>query len=81
MHSSMDSASIRPHSANTLHRHEVSPTTTLHGNQALGLSDTTQDTSTPVSPTEESPSREQKTILVIDWDGPEDPKNPKKCVG
>jgi hypothetical protein len=37
-----------------------------------------QDTqSTPLSPNDK-PGGEDTSVLVVDWDGPDDPKNPKK---
>lgn len=72
------------HSANTSKRHgsEVSPSTTLHGNHSLDISGpVAQNTSTPIDPHEKSPTDEEATdILMVDWDGPDDPQNPKKYV-
>ena len=64
--------------ANTSEGHGISPTTTLEGNHPPGISRlVAQDIPTPVSPNDK-PGGEDANVLVVDWDGPDDPKNPKK---
>jgi len=53
----------------------VSPAMTLHGNHPPDV--VAQDASMLVSP-KEPPGGEDTNVLVVDWDGPKDPKNPKK---
>ena len=56
----------------------ISPTTTLQENHPPDISHlVAQDSSTPVSPNDKA-GGEDTSVLVIDWDGPDDPKNPKK---
>ena len=57
----------------------ISPTTTLQGNHLPDISrPVAQDAqSTPVSPNDKA-GGEDTSVLVVDWDGPDDPKNPKK---
>jgi hypothetical protein len=57
----------------------ISPSTTLQENHLPDISRVAaQDTqSTPVSPTDK-PDVKDTSVLVVDWDGPDDPKNPKK---
>lgn len=63
---------------NTSERHGISPSTTLQENHPPDISRlVAQDTSTPVSPSDK-PGGEDTSVLVVDWDGPDDHKNPKK---
>ena len=73
----------RPHSADTSERHdELSRTTTLHGHTSLRAPDpAAQGAPAPVVADEKiAANREKADIIVVDWDGPEDPSNPKKYV-
>ena len=56
-------------SANTSEGHGISPTTTLEGNHPPGISRLVA---------QDKPGGEDTSLLVVDWDGPDDPKNPKK---
>ena len=29
---------------------------------------------------DDAPAQQKDTVYVVDWDGPDDPDNPKKCV-
>ena len=60
----------------TSERHgEVSPCTTLHGNHPLDTSGPAQERSSNVK---SPPDEDNTSVLVVDWDGPDDPQNPKK---
>ena len=56
-------------SANTSEGHGISPTTTLEGNHPPGISRLVA---------QDKPGGKDTSLLVVDWDGPDDPKNPKK---
>lgn len=66
-------------SVNISEGHGVSPTSTLHGNQPPDISRLAalEDTPTPVNPSDKQGTEDAST-LVVDWDGPNDPENPKK---
>ena len=68
-------------SADTSTGHGISPSTsctTLQGNHPPDIPRfVVQDSSTPVGPGDKSGGADT-SILVVDWDGPDDPKNPKK---
>lgn len=66
--------------AKTSERHmKVSPSTTLHGNHSLDISGLAQDIPEPISSHGKAPQDgEDTSALVVDWDGPDDPNNPKK---
>lgn len=66
--------------ANTSQRHgEVSPSTTLHEGHPLDILGPAQDISEPISSHGNAPQDgEDTSVLVVDWDGPDDPNNPKK---
>lgn len=58
---------------------EVSPVATLHGNHPPDTSVPMQDITEPIIPNGKLPPDEANaSVLVIGWDGPDDPKNPKK---
>lgn len=55
----------------------ISPTATLRMNHPPD--NITQGASTPVSPNEKTSGDDiTSSVLVVDWDGPDDSKNPKK---
>lgn len=70
----MDELNGRPSFASPSERHgDVSETSTIHGNHP------SDDAWTPNRPDEgSSPERGDAGVLVIDWDGPDDPNDPKK---
>ncbi|KIJ60514.1 hypothetical protein HYDPIDRAFT_117017 [Hydnomerulius pinastri MD-312] len=61
---------------------ETSPTTTLYGNHAVGHSGPPGEglSNKPTGPKGSSPpvGRTDTDVLIVDWDGPDDPQNPKK---
>jgi len=69
--------SRRLSSAYTSERQGIFPATTLHVNHPPDS--IAQGASTPVSPNEKTGGdNTTSSVLVVGWDGPEDPKNPKK---
>lgn len=68
----MDELNDRPSFASPFERHgDVSATSTIHCQST--------DAWTPNRPDGgSSPDREDTSVLVIDWDGPDDPNDPKK---
>ena len=71
---------LRP--GNTSEQHgEVSPCTILilHGNHSPETLGPAQDIPEPINPNvKPPPDEENANVLVVDWDGPDDPQNPKK---
>ncbi|KAH0838843.1 MFS polyamine transporter [Lanmaoa asiatica] len=66
-------------SENTSECHrEVSTSMTLHGDDHPHIPSIAQDIPKPITPNEKLPSDGENTsVLVVDWDGPDDPKNPR----
>ncbi|KAF8124035.1 MFS polyamine transporter [Boletus edulis] len=65
----------RPSMANTTEEYDISPTSPHHSPPEASC-DTGQDTSTHPS-NEKAGAGEHPNVLVVDWDSPDDPKNPK----
>ena len=57
----------------------VSPGPTLHGNHPLDTaSHAVHDTPVLISSGENEKPSPDSNVFVVDWDGPADPKNPRK---
>lgn len=67
---------------------DASRTPTLHGNDPVDvpLQEKSEQKSNPEAPPDEDLQAsdpldtQSKDILIVDWDGPDDPQNPKKYV-
>lgn len=67
---------------------DTSRTPTLQGNDPVDvpLQEKSENNSNPEAPPDETPQtsttsdQHSKDVLIVDWDGPDDPQNPQKCA-